>query len=71
MKVTHKYLFELCTMIEIININMKMAKKHLDKAVLLAYDNTVRNLKNKGAFIHPLTFIGFEEQKQTVDRKVI
>lgn len=51
--------------------NGENIEKHLDKAVLLAYDNTVRNLKNKGAFIHPLTFIGFEEQKQTVDRKVI
>lgn len=39
MKVTHKYLFELYTMIEIININMKMAKKHLDKATRLIKKN--------------------------------
>lgn len=49
--------------------NGENIKKHLDKAVLLAYDNTVRNLKEKGAFIHPLTLVGFEEQKQTVDKE--
>ena len=32
MKVTYKYLLELYTMIDLININMKLAKKNLDKA---------------------------------------
>lgn len=39
MKVTYKYLFELYTMIELININMKIAKKQLDKATRLIKKN--------------------------------
>ena len=35
MKVTYKYLLELNTMIDLININMRLAKNNLDKAARL------------------------------------
>lgn len=47
-------------------------RKHLDKAVLLAYDNTVRYLNEKGAFVHPSTLLGREDiiQSLNLERKI-
>ncbi len=47
-------------------------RKHLDKAVLLAYDNTVRYLSEKGGFIHPATLLGREDIIKTLnpERKI-
>ncbi len=47
-------------------------RKHLDKAVLLAYDNTVRYLNEKGAFVHPSTLLGRDDIIKTLnlERKI-
>lgn len=47
-------------------------RKHLDKAVLLAYDNTVRYLSEKGGSIHPATLKGREDILKTLnlERKI-
>ncbi len=44
-------------------------EKHLDKAVLIAYDNTVSYLNKKGGFIHPSTMRGRCDQSETVNRE--
>ena len=47
-------------------------RKHLDKAVLLAYDNTVRYLSEKGGSIHPATLKGRQDILKTLnlERKI-
>ncbi len=44
-------------------------EKHLDKAVLMAYDNTVGYLTKRGGFIHPATLRGQKDQFETVNRE--
>ncbi len=46
--------------------NGENLENHLDKAVFLAYDNTVGHLKEKGAFIHPATLSGWDQMRQII-----
>ncbi len=47
-------------------------QKHLDKAVLMAYDNTISFLSKKGGFIHPATLRGRDDmiKIQNPERKI-
>ena len=47
-------------------------EKHLDKAVLMAYDNTISFLSKKGGFIHPATLRGRDDmiKIQNPERKI-
>ncbi len=49
--------------------NEEKIQNHLDKAVFLAYDNTVGHLKEKGAFIHPFTLQGLAEAERIIKER--
>lgn len=49
--------------------NEENIENHLDKAVFLAYDSTVGHLKDKGAFIHPLTLYGRAEAERIIKER--